>query len=52
MKARRRARLDTRSVQELVDGWWESLSIGKYSVPIWLWRCKMAMSRGRELARV
>lgn len=52
MKARRRARLDARLVQELFVGWWESFSRGKYSVPIWLWRCRMAMSRGRELARV
>lgn len=52
MKARRRARLDIRPVQEGGVVGWDSLSRGKCRVPIWLCRCRMAISRGRELASV
>lgn len=52
MNASRRAKLAARSDQEEFSvGWW-SLSIGRYSVPIWLCRWRMAISRGRELASV
>lgn len=52
MKARSRARLDISPVQEAGVVGWDNLSRGKYSVPIWLCRCMMAINRGRELARV
>lgn len=52
MKARRRARLHTRPDQEFAVVGWMSFSIGRYSVPIWLCRCRMAMSSGSELASV
>lgn len=52
MKARNRARLHTRLVQDVGMVGCDSFSIGKYRVPIWLWRCRMAMSKGRELASV
>lgn len=52
MKATRRARLDMRPDQEEVIDGWESFSIGKNRVPVWLCRCRMATSRGSELASV
>lgn len=52
MKARSRAKLETRPVQDEDTVRCESLSIGKYSVPIWLCRWRMAISSGSELARV
>lgn len=52
MKAISRARLTARFDQEEFSVWCESLSIGKYSVPIWFCRWRMAMSSGSELASV
>lgn len=52
MKAISRAKLDTRPVQEVGAVGCDSLSMGKYNVPIWLCRCRMAINSGRELARV
>lgn len=52
MKASRRVELATRPVQEDVIVGCDSLSIGKNSVPIWFWRCRMVIRRGSELARV
>lgn len=52
MKASRRARLDIRPVQEVDIVGCESLSIGRYSVPIWLCRCRIVISSGSELASV
>lgn len=52
MKASRRARLAARPDQEEFSVGCESLSIGKYSVPIWLCRWRMAISSGSELASV
>jgi len=52
MKASRRARLETRPVQELFIVGCESLSMGKYNVPIWLCKWRIVINRGRELASV
>lgn len=52
MKARSRAKLEARPVQDEVTVRCESLSIGKYNVPIWLCRWRMVISNGSELARV
>lgn len=52
MKASSRARLAARPDQEVFSVWCESLSAGRYSVPIWLCKWRMAMSSGSELARV
>lgn len=52
MKAISRARLDIRPVQEEGVVGCESFSSGKYRVPVWFCRCRIAMSKGRELASV
>lgn len=52
MKASSRAKLASRPVQELFIVGWDSLSMGKYNVPIWLCRWRIVISRGRELASV
>lgn len=52
MKAIRRARLDIIPVQDEEIVGCESFSIGRYRVPIWLCRVRIAMSRGSELASV
>lgn len=52
MKATSRAKLDTMPDQEVVVVGCESFSIGKYKVPIWLWRCRIATNSGSELASV
>lgn len=52
MKAIRRAKLDIMPVQDNEVGGCESFSIGRYRVPIWFCRVKIATSRGSELASV
>lgn len=52
MKASSRAMLDISPVQEADIVGCDSFSIGRYRVPIWFCRCRMAISRGSELARV
>ena len=52
MKASKRAKLEIRPAQEVFIVGCESLSIGKYSVPIWLCKCRIAISSGRELISV
>lgn len=52
MKARSRARLEIRLVQDEDTVRCESFSIGKYRVPIWLCKCRIAISSGSELASV
>lgn len=52
MKASRRAKLAARLDQEEFSVWCESLSAGRYSVPIWLCKWRMAISSGSELASV
>lgn len=52
MNAISSARLDRRSVQELLRGGWVSLSIVRCRVPICMCRYSIATSSGRELMRV
>lgn len=52
MKARSRARLAASPDQESFSVGCESFSIGRYSVPIWFCRWRMAISNGSELASV
>lgn len=52
MKASRRANPAIRLDQEEFSVGCESLSIGRYNVPIWLCRWRMAINSGRELASV
>lgn len=52
MNAISRARLSRRSVQELVRGEWDSLSIVRCRVPVCVCRYRMVTSRGSELMRV
>ena len=52
MNAISSARLSRKSVQELVSGGWDSLSIVMWRVPMWVWRYRIVTSRGRELMRV
>lgn len=52
IKASSRAVLHTRPVQEVFIVGCDSLSIGRYSVPIWFCRLRMEINSGRELASV
>lgn len=52
MKARSRAMLEIRPVQDEVTVRCESFSIGRYNVPIWLCKLRIVINSGSELARV
>lgn len=52
MNAVSRARFDRRLVQELLGVGGVNSSIVRCSVPICVWRWRIAMSKGRELMRV
>lgn len=52
MKAVSRARLAASPDQELFSVGCDNFSIGRYSVPIWFCRCRIAISSGSELASV
>ena len=52
MNAISRARPDNMSVQELVSVGWVSFSIVRCRVPVWVCRCRIVISSGRELMRV
>lgn len=52
MNAVSKARLDRRFDQELVRVGWDSSSIMRCKVPVCVCRCRMAISRGKELIRV
>lgn len=52
IKASRSARLAIRPDQEESSVGWKSLSIGRYNVPIWFCKWRMATSKGSELASV
>lgn len=52
INAVRRASPDRRSVQELVSTGGISFNIMRCKVPVWVCRCRMVTSRGRELMSV